>query len=73
MASNRPDARTDAGIRRDLAIRKRRTEMDVQALPLVETEAAHGADYRKLTEMIYRNANGKRPITNDNLRKLARA
>jgi 2-dehydropantoate 2-reductase len=76
VAFNRPNAKTHSGIWRDLAIRKRRTEVDVQVLPVVETGAAHGVDCpkcRKLTEMIHEIEDGKRPMTDDNLLELLRA
>lgn len=71
---NRPNAKTHSGIWRDLAIRKRRTEVDVQILPIVEIGAAHGVDCpkcRKLTEMIHEIEDGTRPMTDDNLLELA--
>ena len=34
VAFNRPNAETHSGIWRDLAVRKRRTEVDVQVLPV---------------------------------------
>lgn len=76
VAFNRPNAKTHSGIWRDLAVRKRRTEVDVQVLPVVETGAADGVDcpkLRKLTEMIHEIEDGKRPMTDDNLLELLRA
>jgi 2-dehydropantoate 2-reductase len=76
VAFNRPNAKTHSGIWRDLAIRKRRTEVDVQILPIVETGAAHGVDCpkcRKLTGMIHEIENGTRAMTDDNLLELLRA
>lgn len=76
VAFNRPNAKTHSGIWRDLAIRKRRTEVDVQILPIAETGAAHGVDCpkcRKLTSMIHEIEDGKRPMTDDNLLELLRA
>lgn len=76
VAFNRPNAKTHSGIWRDLAVRKRRTEVDVQVLPIAETGAAHGVDCpkcRKLTEMIHQIENGTRPMTDDNLLELLRA
>ncbi len=76
VAFNRPNAKTHSGIWRDLAIRKRRTEVDVQVLPVVETGAAHGVNCpkcRKLTEMIHEIEEGKRPMTDDNLVELLNA
>ncbi len=76
VAFNRPNAKTHSGIWRDLSTRKRRTEVDVQVLPVVETGAAHGLDCpkcRKLTEMIHEIEDGKRPMTDDNLVELLNA
>jgi 2-dehydropantoate 2-reductase len=76
VAFNRPNAKTHSGIWRDLAVRKRRTEVDVQILPIVEIGAANGVDCpkcRKLTEMIHEIEDGKRPMTDDNLMELLRA
>jgi 2-dehydropantoate 2-reductase len=75
VAFNRPNAKTHSGVWRDLAIRKRRTEVDVQVLPVVQTGAAHGVDCpkcRRLTEMIHEIEDGKRPMTDDNLLELLR-
>jgi 2-dehydropantoate 2-reductase len=75
VAFNRPNAKTHSGIWRDLAIRKRRTEVDVQVLPVVEAGAANGMDCpkcRKLTEMIHEIEDGRRPMTDDNLLELLR-
>jgi 2-dehydropantoate 2-reductase len=76
VAFNRPNAKTHSGIWRDLAVRKRRTEVDVQVLPVVETGAANGVNCpkcRKLTEMIHEIEDGKRPMVDDNLLELLRA
>lgn len=73
VAFNRPNAKTHSGVWRDLAIRKRRTEVDLQVLPVVETGAAHGVDCpkcRKLTAMIHEIEDGTRPMTDDNLVEL---
>jgi 2-dehydropantoate 2-reductase len=76
VAFNRPNAKTHSGIWRDLAVRKRRTEVDVQVLPVVETGAANGVDCpkcRKLTQMIHEIEDGRRPMVDDNLLELLRA
>lgn len=39
---NRRSAKTHSGIWRDLAVRKRRTEVDAQLVPIVTTAARHG-------------------------------
>jgi 2-dehydropantoate 2-reductase len=76
VAFNRPAAKTHSGIWRDLAIRKRRTEVDFQVLPVVETGAALGIDCpkcRKLVAMIHEIEDGIRPMTDDNLIELMHA
>ena len=76
VAFNRPSTKTHSGIWRDLAVRKRRTEVDVQVLPVVETGAAHGIacpKCAKLTAMIHEIEDGKRPMTDDNLIELLHA
>ena len=42
VAHNRRSAKSHSGIWRDLAVRKRRTEIDPQIGPIVEIGAAHG-------------------------------
>src|SRR5260370_39251802 len=42
VAFNRPNAKTHSGVWRDLAVRKRRTEIDVQIAPIAEIGARHG-------------------------------
>jgi 2-dehydropantoate 2-reductase len=72
---NRGSAKTHSGIWRDLAIRKRRTEVDVQIAPIAEIGARHGIDCRatrKLVAMIHEIEEGRRAMTDDNLLELAR-
>ena len=76
VAFNRPNAKTHSGIWRDLAIRRRRTEVDVQIVPIVSTGAQHGIDCRKcrtLAAMIHEIEDGKRPLNDDNLLELLAA
>jgi 2-dehydropantoate 2-reductase len=76
VAFNRPNAKTHSGVWRDLAVRKRRTEIDVQILPMVEIGEAHGVPCptaRKLIDMIHEIEDGKRQMTDDNLLELSRA
>ena len=47
VAFNRPNAKTHSGIWRDLAIRKRRTEVDVQIVPIVTNGAAQDVNCPK--------------------------
>ena len=70
VAFNRPNAKTHSGIWRDLAIRKRRTEVDVQIWPIVTTGAENGVDCpkcRKLSAMIHEIEDGTRKLSDDNL------
>ena len=73
VAFNRPNAKTHSGVWRDLAIRKRRTEIDVQIWPIAEIGAKHGLPcptVRKLVDMIHEVENGTRKMTDDNLLEL---
>jgi 2-dehydropantoate 2-reductase len=74
-AFNRTSAKTHSGVWRDLAIRKRRTEVDVQIAPIAEIGARHGIDCRatrRLVAMVHEVEDGRRPMTDDNLLELAR-
>jgi 2-dehydropantoate 2-reductase len=73
---NRGSAKTHSGIWRDLWVRKRRTEVDVQILPIVECGVRHGIGCpatSRLVEMIHEVEQGKRPMSDDNLVELARS
>ena len=73
VAFNRPSAKTHSGVWRDLAVRKRRTEVDVQIAPIAEIGARHGIDtptVRRLVDMIHEVEGGVRPMTDDNLLEL---
>jgi 2-dehydropantoate 2-reductase len=75
VAFNSTSAKTHSGVWRDLAIRKRRTEVDVQIAPIADIGARHGIDCRatrKLVEMIHEVEEGRRSMTDDNLLELAR-
>jgi 2-dehydropantoate 2-reductase len=75
VAFNSTSAKTHSGVWRDLAIRKRRTEVDVQIAPIAEIGARHGVDCRatrRLVAMIHEVEQGRRPMTDDNLLELAR-
>jgi 2-dehydropantoate 2-reductase len=76
VAFNSTSAKTHSGVWRDLAIRKRRTEVDVQIAPIAEIGKQHGIDCRAtrgLVAMIHEVEEGRRPMTDDNLLELARA
>ena len=73
VAFNRPAAKTHSGIWRDLFVRKRRTEVDVQIAPIVSTGAAHGVAtpaIAGLVAMIHEIEAGTRPMSDDNLVEL---
>ena len=75
VAFNSTSAKTHSGVWRDLAIRKRRTEVDVQIAPIAEIGARHGIDCRatrRLVAMIHEVEEGRRLMTDDNLLELAR-
>ena len=75
VAFNRGSAKTHSGVWRDLAVRKRRTEVDVQIAPIAEIGGQHGIDCRatrKLVAMIHEVEEGRRGMTDDNLLELAR-
>jgi 2-dehydropantoate 2-reductase len=72
---NRTSTKTHSGVWRDLAVRKRRTEVDVQIAPIAEVAATHGIAtplVRRLVEMIHEVEAGTRAQTRDNLVELAR-
>jgi 2-dehydropantoate 2-reductase len=76
VAFNRPNAKTHSGIWRDLAVRKRRTEVDMQIVPIATIGAEHGVDCpkcRKLAAMIHEIEDGKRALDDDNLLELLAA
>ncbi|MGK6311528.1 ketopantoate reductase family protein [Neorhizobium sp. DT-125] len=73
-AHNRKSAKSHTGVWRDLTIRKRRTEVDAQMLPVVEI----GRESRvptpmcvRLIEMIHEIEDGKRPLDLANIDELA--
>ena len=73
VAFNRPNAKTHSGIWRDLAVRKRRTETDVQLVPIVVVGRKHGLACPKLAGligMIHEVEDGKRALSDRNLDEL---
>jgi 2-dehydropantoate 2-reductase len=73
VAFNRPNAKTHSGIWRDLAVRKRRTEVDMQIKPVVDQGREHGIACVKLDalcRMIHEIENGERPLSDRNLNEL---
>ena len=75
VAHNRRSLKSHSGIWRDLAIRKRRTEVDAQLGPVVQTGAEVGVATpltARLIGMIHEIEDGARPIARANLAELAR-
>jgi len=73
VAFNRPSAKTHSGIWRDLFVRKRRTEVDVQIKPIADIGAKHGIatpTISRLVQLIHEIENGSRPMSDDNLLEL---
>lgn len=76
VAFNRPNAKTHSGVWRDLAIRKRRTEVDMQIAPVVARGRHHGIPCPKLAAlvaMIHAIEDGQRPLADANLNELLAA
>ena len=76
VAFNRPSAKTHSGVWRDLAVRRRRTEVDVQIAPIYQVGERHGIDCRttrKLVALIHEAEDGKRALSDDNLLELLNA
>lgn len=70
---NRPSAKTHSGIWRDLFVRKRTTEVDVQIKPIADIGAKHGIatpTISKLVTLIHEIEAGTRPMSDDNLLEL---
>ncbi|TPG53839.1 ketopantoate reductase family protein [Roseomonas nepalensis] len=70
---NRGSAKTHSGIWRDLAVRRRRTEVDMQVLPVIAAGEAHGLPcpgLRKLAALIHEIEDGRRPLDDANLLEL---
>ena len=73
VAFNRPSAKTHSGVWRDLAIRKRKTEVDAQIAPIAEHGARHRLPcptVRRLVAMIHEIEEGRRPMQDENLIEL---
>lgn len=76
VAFNRPNAKTHSGVWRDLAVRKRRTEVDMQIKPVADMGRAHGIACTKLdalVRMIHEIENGERHLADHNLNELVAA
>ena len=73
VAFNRRSAKSHSGIWRDLAVRKRKTEVEPQLGPIVETGRNVGVPTprtARLIEMIVEMENGARSFSADNMREL---
>ncbi|MCY0386825.1 ketopantoate reductase family protein [Robbsia sp. Bb-Pol-6] len=70
VAFNRPNAKTHSGIWRDLAVRKRKTEVDMQVGEVVRIGAVHRIatpTLGALQHLIHEIEDGRRPLSDDNL------
>jgi 2-dehydropantoate 2-reductase len=76
VAHNRRSAKSHSGIWRDLAIRKRKTEVDAQLAVVGEIAATHGLRtpiVDRLVRLIHEIEDGQRPLDRANLDALADA
>jgi 2-dehydropantoate 2-reductase len=76
VAFNRTSTKTHSGVWRDLAVRRRRTEVDVQIAPIAEIGATHGIATpltHRLVQMIHEVEAGTRVQSDANLAELAQA
>jgi 2-dehydropantoate 2-reductase len=70
------DEKTHSGIWRDIAVRKRRTEVDAHFVPIVEDAQRHGLQVpllRRMIEMIHELEDGRRSFSGANLDELERS
>ncbi|WP_376098507.1 ketopantoate reductase family protein [Roseomonas sp. CCTCC AB2023176] len=70
---NRGSAKTHSGVWRDLAVRKRRTEVDAQMAVVPQVGAGHGIPcpgFDRLVALIHEVEEGRRPLHDDNLLEL---
>jgi 2-dehydropantoate 2-reductase len=75
VAHNRRSTKSHTGVWRDLAVRKRKTEVDAQILPIAETGRALGIPTPlifRLVELVHEIEEGKRPLDSANLDELVR-
>jgi 2-dehydropantoate 2-reductase len=73
---NSKTAKTHTGIYRDLAVRKRKTEVDPQVGTVAEIAASHGIDtplLRRLVELIHDIEEGRRDMSLDTFHELTKA
>lgn len=72
---NSKTAKTHTGIYRDLAVRKRRTEVDPQVGAVARIAAGHGIEtplLRRLVELIHDIEEGRRPMSADTFHELTK-
>jgi len=70
VAFNRPNAKTHSGIWRDIAVRKRRTEVDAQLVPILALAQGLGLacpTLQKLVDLIHSIERGEQPQDDANL------
>jgi 2-dehydropantoate 2-reductase len=76
VAHNRKSAKSHSGVWRDLAVRKRRTEVDAQIAVIADIAEKHGLKapiIRRLVTLIHDIEDGRRPLDRANLDRLAEA
>ncbi|MBV8650165.1 MAG: 2-dehydropantoate 2-reductase [Alphaproteobacteria bacterium] len=76
VAHNRKSAKSHSGVWRDLAVRKRRTEVDAQIAIIADIAEKHGLKApitRRLVALIHDIEDGRRPLDRTNLDRLAEA
>lgn len=76
IAIRHTDEKTRSGVWRDLAVRKRRTEVDAHFIPIVERADQLGIEVpllRRMIEMIHDIEEGRRDFSGANLEELATA
>ena len=76
VAHNRKSAKSHSGIWRDLAVRKRKTEVDAQMGIIAEIAATHGLTtplIDRLVRLVHEIEDGRRPMDRANLDALAEA
>ena len=76
VAHNRKSAKSHSGIWRDLAVRKRKTEVDAQIAIISDIAAKHGLKTpltRRIVTLIHDIEDGRLPLDRSNLDRLAEA
>ncbi len=74
IAVRRSDEKTHSGVWRDMAVRKRRTEVDAHFAPIVEHAHQLGLQVpllQRMIAMIHEIEDGRRPFSGANLQELA--